>query len=625
MKHNMITSASGWRKIFTSSADETDISSDIGQENTVIAALAADTFADYIISKNESPMIVLGIDSRPTGPVIAEIMLRVFLSKKIAIAYTGIIASPEIMSFSRYFNGFAYISASHNPVGHNGLKFGLNDGGVLNAEENAILVKEFEKKCAREDAASYAQKLIHSCSDVDLDWLFAESVAAKHTALNSYRMFSKIVISGTSNLQKQNSFFARIRKTILNHPLSVVCDMNGSARTLSIDSTFLNECGITLHTINNRPGIIAHEIIPEPENLVYCAAEMERLQKEGDKTCVLGYMPDCDGDRGNLVYWDEKLQKAEVLKAQEVFALSVLAEVAYSIYQEQNISGKGLACKAQQILNSKAQNHNSFEKIADDLKLSVAVNGPTSMRIDEIVNSFGGKVFRSEVGEANVVNLAREKRAEGYTVRILGEGSNGGNITHPSCVRDPLSTLFALIKLLVLRDEVIDGVEQKGLFHLWCIASGQTEKYKENYTLRDIISTLPQCTTTGVSEKRAILNIKTSDHAILKSRFQKIFEQQWNVHKEELKKLYGFYSWQAVITNGTKEEKDVTDFSKSGRGGLKIIFKDENENPLAFIWMRGSGTESVFRVMCDVKGNKPNEEKRLLEWETQMILKADSL
>ena len=231
----------------------------------------------------------------------------------------------------------------------------------------------------------------------------------------------------------------------------------------------------------------------------------------------------------------------------------------------------------------------------------------------------------AEVGEANVVNLARECRENGWTVRILGEGSNGGNITHPGAVRDPLCTIFALIKLLVLRDEPSGGAPRKGLFHIWCELSGQTEKYRENFTLNDIIATLPAYTTTGVSEKRAILNIKTKDHSLLKGRFQKIFEQQWLLQKDKLKELYGFESYEAVITKGTKETRNVTDWSLSGKGGLKILFKDKNSNNLAFIWMRGSGTEPVFRVMCDVKGNKPKEEQRLLEWETQMLLKADNM
>ena len=81
--------------------------------------------------------------------------------------------------------------------------------------------------------------------------------------------------------------------------------------------------------------------------------------------------------------------------------------------------------------------------------------------------------------------------------------------------------------------------------------------------------------------------------------------------------------WEAVITKGTKETCGVKDFSESGKGGLKIVFKDKDSKPIAFIWMRGSGTEPVFRIMCDVKGDKPDMEKALLEWETELIKKAD--
>jgi phosphoglucomutase len=41
--------------------------------------------------------------------------------------------------------------------------------------------------------------------------------------------------------------------------------------------------------------------------------------------------------------------------------------------------------------------------------------------------------------------------------------------------------------------------------------------------------------------------------------------------------------------------------------------------------MRGSGTEPVFRIMCDVKGNRPEMEKEFLQWETEMLQKADSI
>lgn len=148
------------------------------------------------------------------------------------------------------------------------------------------------------------------------------------------------------------------------------------------------------------------------------------------------------------------------------------------------------------------------------------------MRTDEICAAFGACVFRAEVGEANVVNLAREKREEGYSVRILGEGSNGGNITYPSSVRDPLATIFAIIKLLAIRDSLEhDGTIRPGLFHLWCIKSGQENKYKPDFTLSDILASLPAYTTTGVSESRAVLHVKTEDKGKLKLRFQKLLNR----------------------------------------------------------------------------------------------------
>ena len=313
---------------------------------------------------------------------------------------------------------------------------------------------------------------------------------------------------------------------------------------------------------------------------------MERLQKEGHKDAVLGYMPDCDGDRGNIVYWDEKLQKAVILKAQEVFSLSVLAELTYSIWKNSSDS--------------------SF-------KPAVAVNCPTSMSIEEIANKLGAKVFRAEVGEANVVNLAREKRAEGYNIRILGEGSNGGTITHPASVRDPLNTIFAFIKLLLIRED--------GLYSIWCKKNGN--QFNPNFTLTDILESLPEYTTTGVSEPRAVLKVKEKDNAKLKASFQKVFEKQWQQKKAELAKSYGIVSYKVAITNGTKEQIEIKDFSLSKTGGLKIIFYNNQELPIAFIWMRGSGTEPVFRIMCDVKGNNPKMENELLAWETKMIEEAD--
>ena len=587
---NMILSASGWRKVFAESGNEQDTSSSIGQENKAISVFAAEVFANYIknTSAKETPIVILGMDSRPTGKEIADAAVKSLVQNGISVKCAGIIAAPEIMAYSRNADGFMYISASHNPIGHNGIKFGLNTGGVLNAEENAKLTAQFKERCESENAVEEAISILKSAPNKKIEEIYEAMPYTKIEALAAYKKFLLWTISGTQSSEKQNELFSIIKSETKNtdsaRKIGVVCDMNGSARAASVDEKFFTENGISFYAIHNTPGEIAHEIIPESENLVFLAAEMERLQKEGKTDAILGYMPDCDGDRGNIVYWDEKAGRSTILKAQEVFSLSVLAELSYAKW---------------------------INKQNANFKSAVAVNCPTSMRIDEIATTLGAKVFRAEVGEANVVSCAQEKRAAGYDVRIFGEGSNGGTITHPSSVRDPLNTVFAIIKLLSIKE----------LYKNWCDLTGAF--YSDDFSLTDILDTLPKYTTTGVSESRAVLHIATKDHSLLKSRFQNVFQNEWTLKKDELYEKYKILYWECVITNGTKETRRVTDFSKSGRGGLKIVFYDEENIPVAFIWMRGSGTEPVFRILCDVKGDNPEMERFLLQWETQMLTVAD--
>lgn len=606
MEHNMILSASGWRKIFAQSGIENDTSGKIGNENKALSFLAAESFLEWLAGKGrkakknaaKAPSIVVATDTRPTGKEAAEYVLKALALGRARILYLGVASAPEVMAFAKGFDAFIYISASHNPIGHNGIKFGLDDGGVLNGSQNLEVRKIFESKL--KEAADAAQ-ILSRAKEADIKKIAAQKAENKKAALESYKAFSRQVISGFEKGRQQDKFFENLKGALKKNKITVCADFNGSARTLCIDKKFFPQCGAAFKAINGKAGQIVHEIIPEPENLVHVARFVEEIAAESAgkakkaaasrpfKTpTIIGYMPDCDGDRGNIVYYSQKEGKAKILKAQEVFSLSVLSELACAVLRQKE-SGK-------------------------KTRLAVAVNCPTSMRIEEIAAAFGAKVFRAEVGEANVVNLAREKRDEGYEVPILGEGSNGGTITYPAAVRDPLNTVMALIKLLTIKEA----------WALWTSARGLP--FKGDYTLDDILDSLPKYTTTGVSEKRAILKIKTSDHAVLKKNFQKVFEDSFKKDSEGLCKKYGIVSWKASLTNGTKEKIGAKDFSKSEKGGLKILFYEKNSSaPSSFIWMRGSGTEPVFRIMCDVKGKDQKKEKDLLAWETKMLAQADKI
>jgi len=603
---NMIISHSGWRGVFAASGDEEDGTAEIGAGYGTIAAWAAAAFAGFLASRGSRaggnrPLVLIGSDTRPTGKAIARVMIPALLASGCRVRYAGFVAAPEIMAWARSgdvaslpADGFIYISASHNPIGHNGLKFGLADGGVLQAEDAGKLTESFRSLMADPDASDRLDSLVASADPDALADVMAGEPSAKKEARAAYFAFASQVAwyTQTGNVDRTKKV---LEAGIARGPLGVCCDFNGSARSVSIDRDFFGDLGIRFLAINAVPGEIAHRIVPEGESLEPCCRFLEELHA-GDPSFVLGYVPDCDGDRGNVVIWDDTLGKARALEAQEVFAIACVAELAHLKWDGKEFSPGACA---------------------------VAVNDPTSFRIDRIAEAFGAEVFRAEVGEANVVGLARRLREKGYTVRILGEGSAGGNITHPSAVRDPLHTVLALVKLLSLRSQGDTGASRPGLFELWCNVSGQARLYRPDFGIADVIASLPPFVTTGGYTPEALLKVTETDHAALKSRYQGVFLREWERRKDELKALYGIYGWQAMAYNGIEERRNISDFGEAGKGGLKICFLNAGGRAVAAIWMRGSATEPVFRVLADAEGSRADAERDLIEWQRRMTIEAD--
>jgi phosphoglucomutase len=488
-------------------------------------------------------------------------------------------------------SGFVYISASHNPIGHNGIKFGRTDGGVLPGSEAESLVRLFRALVTAGDSpADRINRLegLLAAMNVDVGEVYAQESGVKKEAYRAYFDFTARVVYG----DREPELRAAMRRGLEEHPVKLVCDFNGSARTRSIDREFLGSLGLELAGINEGPGDIAHRIVPEGESLEPCRSFLETCHGN-DPRFLLGYLPDCDGDRGNLVIWDG--ERARSLEAQEVFALCCVAELAHLVWTGEATGGRGTA---------------------------IVVNDPTSMRVDRIAGAFGAKVFRAEVGEANVVGLARKLREQDYTVRVLGEGSAGGNITHPSAVRDPLDTLFSLLKLLAVR-------EGPGFFPIWLERRGGDRPghggCPEHFGLSDIIASLPPFVTTGTYEPEALLKVTTEDHGKLKDRYQTVFLREWEGRREELRNKYDITAWEAAAYRGMEERRGIKRFADAGRGGLKVHLLNGAGLPVAAMWMRGSGTEPVFRIMADVEGQDRDFERDLIFWQRRMVAEADSM
>ncbi len=610
----LIVSASGWRKVFAASGRAESREESVRTADLVIAAAAAEAFARLVAARSSPaarpPAVLVGIDTRPTGPVIADTMIRAFIGSGLEPRYLFISAAPEIMSYAgrasalpldheERIEGFCYISASHNPIGYNGLKFGLasSGGGVLGQTDSAELAALFRSIVSAPGAARRAASLVKRADARIVAKIFSECSLWKRRAVSAYTLFARRIICGTDDLDEQERLFERMSDAALDRPVGVVAELNGSARCLSIDRDFLSGMGVRVRSVNDTPRAFAHRIVPEGESLADAMRELDAAA-ETDRSFVAGYVPDCDGDRGNLVARVQAGSHSRPIEAQEVFALACVAELSQ------------LVCEKSVSFD---ESGNARQKVA------VAVNDATSMRINAIARAFDADVFRAETGEANVVALADSLREKGYIVRILGEGSNGGNITHPSRVRDPLATLGALLKLLLIRDTETE----EGLFRAWMRLSGRLSEYRPDFEIGDVLKSLPRFATTSVFESRAALKVGSTDHASLKARYAEIFMREWEAKRSEWKLRYGVESWEAYATNGTAETRVGADFAASGRGGLRITLVDAEARPRVFLWMRGSGTEPVFRIMVDVEDGFPEDEERLLEWHASMVRRAD--
>jgi len=583
----MILSPSGWRKIFAPDGEHGRGKMPSLADSCLGVAMGV-SWGRWLSAYRgrKKPLVLVATDSRPTSAALSNSLMRGLRAVRCRVVFIGIAAAPEAMAFCQNTGGIAgvaYVSASHNPLGYNGVKFST-DGGVIGASASAELIEEFRGLVAAEGAA-LRKSLSGECPGIGFN------ERQKKRCLRTYARQLNLIAGGAKSRAGRRIVLGGLRRALSERPLAVVADLNGSARCLSADRMHIESLGAKFYTFNNMPGQIEHAILPEGRALEPCKKYLEELHIRGER---LGYVPDSDGDRGNLVIWDESSGSARILEAQEVFALTTLAEFACSAWMGSPDAGK----------------------------LALVVNGPTSHRVRPIAETYGASVFEAEVGESNVVNLARELRKKGYRVRLLGEGSNGGVIVHPAQVRDPLNTVTALLKLLRLPK--MSG--RPNPFEDWCRRSGQSALYKGDYGAADILASLPAFTTSPASAENSKMKIACVEHDRLKTEWEGIFNRQWSIHAEKLRSAYGFHSWIQTNNSGIKSRRG--DFGRGGfesGGGLKIVFRDKTQRDAGFLWMRGSGTEPVFRLMAEIRGARPEAEEALIVWHRAMVSEADRL
>ena len=95
----------------------------------------------------------------------------------------------------------------------------------------------------------------------------------------------------------------------------------------------------------------------------------------------------------------------------------------------------------------------ALENLLNRRKSDVATNLSTSMVIDDVARKFGVEVFRSKIGEANVVEMM-EKQSCSYG----GEGNGGVIFPEISSARDGLAGLALILELMAHKGKPLSKI-----------------------------------------------------------------------------------------------------------------------------------------------------------------------
>lgn len=553
-----IISVSGWRRCFGGSPESTAAGISLPEEDIIIVAVHA--FLAEITQKH--PTIAVGMDTRPTGPAIAQIVVQALLVCGATPRFLGVVPSPQIFAYTgieEELAGFFYISASHNPIGYNGFKMGLQNGGVLSAAAAGRVESRFRKMVDDQRQVERIGGAVSHLPREHITPVMDEQFLWQQKSREAYASFIlRIAAGGLAEDAFRRSLYAELQ----TRPLGVVGDLNGSARCLGPDRSLLPSLGLRTVFLNDQPGDIAHQILPEGAGLEPVSKALHQWHLT-DEAFALGYTPDNDGDRGNVVLIQPN-GEPRILAAQDVFALIVQIELAWL---KKNLPG--------------------------EQKVALVANGPTSLRVEAIAAQYGATVFRAEVGEANVVALGERLRRDGWLVPIVGEGSNGGVIMPPAAVRDPLNTLLSLVK-----------------HH----CTGQS--------IQDSLNQLPRFTTTETDDARAKLEVPSVTPAILKENYERLFQERFASLREELRENIDLSTYRIENHEGTDTHIGSGNRNGDHSGGLRVVLIDTQGRDVGFLWMRGSRTEPVFRLIVDVAGTITPVHDRLIEWHRQLLQDA---
>lgn len=248
--------------------------------NPAIARKYFEGFAQFLKVRYSSK-IIIARDTRSSGKELSEIATDVFTSIGIDIIDIGITPTPTVLYLVRKYgyDGAVMITASHNPIEYNGLKFITSSGLFTNEEE----VREIN---------------LYLNNDLDTIEMIGE-----------YIEDTKLPFEHIEHILENIDV-----EVIKSKKIKVVLDtINGTGATTT--PTLLEKLGCEVTIINGVPdGNFAHIPEPLPQNL---SSLGEKVREVG---ADIGFAQDPDADR--LVICDEN---GEIIFEEYSLSLAILS------------------------------------------------------------------------------------------------------------------------------------------------------------------------------------------------------------------------------------------------------------------------------------------------------------
>ena len=254
----------------TTNSHENPIISVSGVRGTVGSALDPSLltrFAAAFGTLIEGQQVVVGRDTRTSGPMAHHAILAGLLATGCKVVDVGVCPTPTVLLMSKTLNasGSLVITASHNPIDWNGIEFASESGRLLSEPERTHLMEIYESGTFKLAA-----------------WDKQGSIEVIDTAIDEH-------IAGVLGLDWA------VRDQIQSHGLKVVIDCGNGAGSV-ISPRLLRALGCEVVELNCVPdGYFPRPAEPTPDVLDQLC---ETVKSEG---ADLGFAHDGDADRLVLV------------------------------------------------------------------------------------------------------------------------------------------------------------------------------------------------------------------------------------------------------------------------------------------------------------------------------------